>query len=108
MDEEAARLLGALFRFNEVIPHAVAAIHPQQFRLHADRVLFDVIAEAYAAGPVDMVAAFIRLRDDGHLEVVGGPQRLADLWEQACDEDEIPDLILRLSGRLLLQQVTGP
>ena len=99
MDDEMTRLLGGLLWDNDRIPDAVAAIRPEHFRVAADRLVFAAIAAAYATGPVDLVAAFIHLQDAGQIAEVGGPARLAELWERAREDNEWPTLLQRIATR---------
>ena len=78
VDAEAS-LLGAMLLSRDAIGPAVETLSGDQFYVPAHGYVFDAIASLYGAGePADPVTVAEALTRAGHLDQVGGPQRLLD------------------------------
>lgn len=84
-NREAERsVLGSLLRENGVIGDVVQLIRTDNFYLDAHQKIFQGIITLYDRGhPVDLVTLAELLREQKHIEDVGGYAYLAELWDAA-------------------------
>jgi replicative DNA helicase len=98
MDEDAVRALGGLIDHPDRIPTAAARLAPDCFPDPADRIVFAALIDMHAAGEsIDLVTLYEVLRRRRQQDAVGGPVRLAELWEWRCGPDELPVLVQQLA-----------
>ncbi len=99
MNVVATRLLGGLIRHPDTIVGAVTVLISSRFSSSADRVVFAALSDLHARGrPIDLVELFNALRASGQLEAAGGTARLAELWDRACKQGEVPALTQYLAA----------
>jgi len=83
---EAERcVLGSTLRDNTVIPDVIQIISgPESFYLDAHQKIWQAIRELFErAHPVDLVTLAEHLKENQHIEDIGGYGYLAELWEAA-------------------------
>src|SRR5215470_14523780 len=82
---EAERsVLGSMLRDNGVIGDVLQIIRGDNFYLDAHQKIFQAITSLYDRGhPVDLVMLAETLKDQKHIEDVGGYPYLAELWDAA-------------------------
>src|SRR5438105_1852782 len=82
---EAERsVLGSMLRDNAVIGDVVQIVRAENFYLDAHQKVFQAIISLYDKGhPVDLVLLADTLKENKHLEDVGGYGYLAELWDAA-------------------------
>jgi replicative DNA helicase len=82
--EAEKSVLGSMLRDNAVIGDVIPILRADNFYSDAHQKAFQAILALYEKGhPVDLVLLASELKQRGHLEDVGGPAALADLWEAA-------------------------
>src|SRR4051794_762038 len=82
---EAERsVLGSMLRDNAVIGDVVQIVRAENFYLDAHQKVFQAVISLYDKGhPVDLVLLADTLKENQHLEDIGGYGYLAELWEAA-------------------------
>src|SRR5687767_3850639 len=82
---EAERcVLGSMLRDNGVIGDVIQIIRPENFYLDAHQKIWLAIQTLYDRGqPVDLVLLADLLKEQKHIEDVGGYAYLAELWDAA-------------------------
>jgi replicative DNA helicase len=75
-------VLGGILRDPDVLPQVEQSIRAENFYFDAHQKIFQAIQDlAKEAQPVDLLILHDRLRQNKHLEDVGGMAYLTDLWE---------------------------
>jgi replicative DNA helicase len=78
--EAEAALLGAMLLDKDAIDTAMEQVAEPDFYMDSHRLVFRVLATLTAAGaPVDMVSVVEELKQEGHLEAVGGATYISSL-----------------------------
>jgi replicative DNA helicase len=77
-------VLGSMLRDNVIINDVLQIVVGDNFYFDAHQKIFHAIKDTYNDGhPVDLVILVDILKTRKHLEDVGGPEYLADLWDAA-------------------------
>jgi len=96
------RLLGGiiagLYRQSAAVEPALTDLEPGHFADPANRRVFAAVAHLRRVGvAVDLASVADHLLRSGEIDAAGGPVRLCELWDLACDPAELPALVARLN-----------
>lgn len=88
-----ARLLGGMIRYPATIPGVLRFIRSDDFRSESDQLVFSTLAAlSKSESVIDLVVLAESLYSTQGIEGLmraGGYSRLAELWEEACPEDQV-------------------
>ena len=84
------QLLGALLRYPSEVELSLRAICERDFTTPRNQIVYSAIAALHASGTsIDLVSVAEHLNARGEVDQIGGFDRLGELWEAACDKQEI-------------------
>jgi replicative DNA helicase len=86
--EEA--VLGAMMLEQQAVNAVIDVLRPESFYREAHQRVFEAISQLFnASEPVDLLTVSARLKQNGHLQLVGGPQAIARLTNRVASAANI-------------------
>ncbi len=77
-------VLGSVLRQNDVLNEVQQIVRAENFYFDAHQKIYQAIVETYNEGkPVDAVILYEVLKRRQHLEDIGGPEYIAEIWDAA-------------------------